>query len=96
LKPKSGAGEGTRTPASSLGIWYAIENKDQMRPRLCILTIANHREINARTEKPENGVNGVRFQASLSTPLRYHPDSSSGSPKTSILFSERSAKSLDV
>jgi hypothetical protein len=65
---------GLRTPASSLGIWYAIENKDQMRPRLCILTTANHREINACTEKPENGVNGVKSGASLLTPLRYHPE----------------------
>ena len=58
----------------SLGIWYAIENKHQMRPRLCILTTANHREIKACTEKPENGVNGVKSRASLSTPLRYHSD----------------------
>jgi hypothetical protein len=42
----------------SLGSRYAIENKDKMRPRLCILTTANHREINACIEKPENGVNG--------------------------------------
>src|SRR5580692_5026025 len=66
--------KGFEPSASSLGIWYAIENKDQMRPRLCILTTANHREINACTEKPENGVNGVKFRASLLTPLRYHPD----------------------
>src|ERR1700688_1034187 len=66
---------GFEPATSSLGIWYAIENKDQMRPRLCILTTANHREINACTEKPKNGVNGVKFRTSLSTPLRYHPDS---------------------
>ena len=65
---------GFEPATSSLGIWYAIENKDQMRPRLCILTTANHREINACTEKPENGVNGVKSRASLSTPLRYHSD----------------------
>src|ERR1035438_4239580 len=45
-----------------------------MRPRLCILTSANRREINACSEKPENGVNGVKSRASLSTPLRYHSD----------------------
>src|SRR3954454_2457519 len=56
----------------SLGSRYAIENKDQMRPRLCILTTANHREINACTEKRENGVNGVKSRASLSALLRYH------------------------
>jgi hypothetical protein len=67
-------GAGARTRVSSLGSRYAIENKDQMRPRLCILTTANHREINACTEKPGNGVNGVKSGASLSTPLRYHPD----------------------
>src|SRR5437762_762561 len=68
---------GLEPATSSLGIWYAIENKDQMRPRLCILTTANHREMSACTEKPENGVNGVngvKSRTSLSTPLRYHPD----------------------
>jgi hypothetical protein len=50
-----------------------------MRPGLCILTTANHREINACTEKPENGVNGVKFQAAFST-LRRLSDTSSGSP----------------
>ena len=65
---------GFEPATSSLGSRYAIENKDQMRPRLCILTTANHREINACTEKPKNGVNGVKSPASLLTPLRYHPD----------------------
>src|SRR5580698_10759244 len=65
---------GVEPATSSLGIWYAIENKDQMRPRLCTLTTANHREINTCPEKPENGVNGVKIRTSLSTPLRYHSD----------------------
>ena len=65
---------GFEPTTSSLGSRYAIENKDQMRPRLCILTTANYREINACTEKPENGVNGVKFRALFLTPLRYHPD----------------------
>src|ERR1700722_7128628 len=65
---------GVEPATSSLGSWYAIENKDQMRPRLCILTTANHREINACAEKPENGVNGEKSRASLLTPLRYQPD----------------------
>src|SRR5438093_1567222 len=70
MEPETGLEPAT----SSLGIWYAIENKDQMRPRLCILTTANHREMSACTEKPENGVNGVKSRTSLSTPLSYHPD----------------------
>src|SRR5580658_6034741 len=65
---------GIEPATSSLGSRYAIENKDQMRPRLCILTTANHREINACTEKPEYGANGVKSPASFSTPLRYHSD----------------------
>src|SRR5580704_14561892 len=71
---KNGAGDGLEPATSSLGSRYAIENKDQMRPRLCILTTANHREINTCAEKPENGVNGVKSRASLLTPLRYHSD----------------------
>src|ERR1700704_4343101 len=65
---------GFEPATSSLGSRYAIENKDQMRPRLCILTTANHREINACPEKPENGVNGVKSQTSFSTPLCCHSD----------------------
>jgi hypothetical protein len=66
----------TRTrDKSSLGSGYANENKDQKRSRLCTLTTANHREINAYPEKPENGVNGVKSRTSLLTPFRYHPDS---------------------
>src|ERR1700744_4940108 len=68
---------GVEPATSSLGIWYAIENKDQMRPRLCTLTTANHREINACPEKSENGVNGVngkKIQTSLSPPPRFHAD----------------------
>src|ERR1700679_106497 len=75
---------GFEPATSSLGIWYAIENKDQMRPRLCILTTANHREINACTEKPENGVNGVKSRALLLTPLRYHSGPSPGSPNRAV------------
>jgi|SRR5947209_1589801 len=65
---------GLEPATSSLGSRYAIENKVQMRPRLCILITANHREINACTEKPENGVNGVKSRTSLLTLLRYHSD----------------------
>jgi len=78
-----------RAGRASIRIWYAIENKDQMRPRLCILTTANHREINACTEKPENGVNGVKSGASLLTPLRYHPDPSSESPNRAGVDSDK-------
>src|SRR5205807_4505990 len=65
---------GLEPATSSWGSRYAIENKVQMRPRLCILITANHREINACTEKPENGVNGVKSRTSLLTLLRYHSD----------------------
>jgi hypothetical protein len=34
-----GAGEGSRTPVSSLGIQLAFVNKEQMRPWRLILTI---------------------------------------------------------
>ncbi len=75
---------GFEPATSSLGSRYAIENKDQMRPRLCILTTATHREINACPEKLENGVNGVKPRTSFLTPLRRQSEPSSGSPNRAV------------
>ena len=40
-------------------------------------------------EKPENGVNGVKFRTSFSTPLRYHSEPSPGSPNRAVFDSAK-------
>jgi hypothetical protein len=54
---------GVEPATSSLGSWYASENKEQLRPRRCILTTANQRENKSCVKKNENGVNGVKPQS---------------------------------
>jgi len=50
---------GFEPTTSSLGSWYAFENKEQLRPRRCILTTANNRENKSCLKKDENGVNAL-------------------------------------
>src|ERR1700683_3600192 len=80
---------GLEPATSSLGSWYAFENKEQLRPRRCILTTANHRENKRCLKKDENGVNGVKFQLSVFATLRNHSEPSPGSPNRAAFDSAR-------
>src|ERR1700729_3906630 len=80
---------GLEPTTSSLGSWYASENKEQLRPRRCILTTANHRENKRCLKKEENGVNGVKFRRSVLATLRNHSERSSGSPNRAVFNGAR-------
>src|ERR1700727_2185766 len=63
LETKSGAGEGTRTPASSLGSRYAIENKPR-RGNLWVTASVSERS------RPGTGGTSCRWSQRIAADLR--------------------------